>query len=149
MLPSLLAREVQTGLKQFLTVGFEPLEALFAGVMERFTEQESRWMKGPYVQLGLPFHVGSKGRKFFKGFETECFLYPLLDHCVRSNAAGVTGIKALVIYPMNALATDQARRFAEVIADLQTMRDDPPDIIQIAGQRPRPSGIFARTSMRP
>jgi hypothetical protein len=28
----------------------------------------------------------------------------------------VAGIKALVIYPMNALATDQARRFAQVIA---------------------------------
>ena len=55
MLPSLLAREVQTGLKQVLTVGFEPSDPLFAGVMERFTEQESRWMKGPYVQLGLPF----------------------------------------------------------------------------------------------
>lgn len=151
MLPSLLAREVQTGLKQFLTVGFEPSDPRFAGVMERFTEQESRWMKGPYVQLGLPFRVGGKGKKFFKGLETEhpgyvhqeaawqrlasnhqaaptlvatgtgsgkteCFLYPLLDHCARENAAGVTGIKALVIYPMNALATDQARRFAEVIA---------------------------------
>jgi len=151
MLPSLLAREVQTGLKQFLTVGFEPSDQLFAGVMERFTEQESRWMKGPYVQLGLPFRVGSKGKNYFKEFETEhpgyvhqeaawlrlasdhqaaatlvatgtgsgkteCFLYPLLDHCARANATGVAGIKALVIYPMNALATDQARRFAEVIA---------------------------------
>ena len=151
MLPSLLAREVQTGLKQFLTVGFEPSDPLFAGVMERFAEQESRWMKGPYVQLGLPFRVGGKGKTFFKGFETEhpgyvhqeaawqrlasdhqaaatlvatgtgsgkteCFLYPLLDHCIRAKAAGTAGIKALVIYPMNALATDQARRFAEVIA---------------------------------
>ena len=71
MLPSLLAREVQTGLKQFLTVGFEPSDPLFAGVMERFTEQESRWMKGPYVQLGLPFRVGGKGKNFFKGFTTE------------------------------------------------------------------------------
>jgi DEAD/DEAH box helicase domain-containing protein len=151
MLPSLLAREVQTGLKQFLTVGFEPSDPLFAGVMERFTEQESRWMKGPYVQLGLPFRVGGKGKNFFSGFtteypgyvhqeeawqrlasdhqaaatlvatgtgsgKTECFLYPLLDHCARAKTAGVSGIKALVIYPMNALATDQARRFAEVIA---------------------------------
>src|SRR5690554_6247181 len=44
--------------------------------------------------------------------KTECFLYPVLDHCQR--AAG-PGIKAIVIYPMNALATDQAKRFAEVI----------------------------------
>ncbi|TAE83995.1 MAG: helicase with metal-binding cysteine cluster, partial [Alphaproteobacteria bacterium] len=28
-------------------------------------------MKGPYVQLGLPFRVGGKGKHFFKGFETE------------------------------------------------------------------------------
>lgn len=53
--------------------------------------------------------------------KTECFLYPLLDHCsrVREQAEGedAGGIKALVIYPMNALASDQARRFAEVIAE--------------------------------
>jgi DEAD/DEAH box helicase domain-containing protein len=151
MLPSLLAREVQTGLKQFLKVGFEPSDPLFAGVVERFTNEESRWFKGPYIQLGLPFRVGQKGRNFFSGFETkfpgfvhqetawerlasdrmaastlvatgtgsgktECFLYPLLDHCARANAAGVEGVKALVIYPMNALATDQAGRFAQTIA---------------------------------
>lgn len=49
--------------------------------------------------------------------KTECFLYPVLDHCRRAHAEGNgAGIKALVIYPMNALATDQARRFAEVVA---------------------------------
>ncbi len=49
--------------------------------------------------------------------KTECFLYPVLDHCRRAHAEGKgAGIKALVIYPMNALATDQARRFAEVVA---------------------------------
>ena len=44
--------------------------------------------------------------------KTECFLYPILDHCQRE--AG-PGIKAIVIYPMNALATDQAKRFAKEI----------------------------------
>jgi DEAD/DEAH box helicase domain-containing protein len=44
--------------------------------------------------------------------KTECFLYPLLDHCLRSE---LPGIKAIVIYPMNALASDQAKRFASVI----------------------------------
>ena len=48
--------------------------------------------------------------------KTECFLYPLLDHCLREHLAGrVDGIKALIIYPMNALGSDQARRFAELI----------------------------------
>jgi DEAD/DEAH box helicase domain-containing protein len=44
--------------------------------------------------------------------KTECFMFPVLDHCLRH--AG-PGIKAIVIYPMNALAGDQAKRFAEAI----------------------------------
>jgi DEAD/DEAH box helicase domain-containing protein len=157
MLPSLLAREIQNGLKHFLTTGFEPSDSLFAGVMQRFTADESRWMKGPYIQLGLPFRTGTHGNTFFDTFETEypghvhqeaawqrlsssrsaastlvatgtgsgkteCFLYPLLDHCARSLSNGGGGIKALVIYPMNALAADQARRFAQVIADTEAFK---------------------------
>ena len=45
--------------------------------------------------------------------KTECFMYPLLDHCYRNR--GKRGVKAIIIYPMNALATDQARRFAREI----------------------------------
>lgn len=48
--------------------------------------------------------------------KTECFLYPLLDHCLRMHQSGKQqGIKAIVLYPMNALAADQANRFAEEI----------------------------------
>jgi len=48
--------------------------------------------------------------------KTECFLFPVLDHCLRKNSANQPGIKAIVLYPMNALAFDQARRIAEVIS---------------------------------
>lgn len=47
--------------------------------------------------------------------KTEAFLYPILDHVLRAKAAGDTGVKALILYPMNALANDQARRLAELI----------------------------------
>ena len=47
--------------------------------------------------------------------KTEAFLYPVLDHCVRERARGKRGIKALVLYPMNALAADQARRLARLL----------------------------------
>ncbi len=47
--------------------------------------------------------------------KTECFLYPLLDHALRERRAGRAGIKAIVLYPMNALASDQAGRFADAI----------------------------------
>lgn len=49
--------------------------------------------------------------------KTECFMYPLLDHCL---AHPGQGIKAIIIYPMNALATDQARRFAKEVSKLPT-----------------------------
>ncbi|MGH3838573.1 MAG: DEAD/DEAH box helicase, partial [Pseudonocardiaceae bacterium] len=47
--------------------------------------------------------------------KTESFLVPLLDHCRRQRRVGPRGIKALVLYPMNALANDQARRVAKLI----------------------------------
>ncbi|WP_037182158.1 DEAD/DEAH box helicase [Rhodococcoides fascians] len=48
--------------------------------------------------------------------KTEAFLYPILDHVLRAKAAGVTGMKALILYPMNALANDQAERLARLIS---------------------------------
>jgi DEAD/DEAH box helicase domain-containing protein len=47
--------------------------------------------------------------------KTECFLYPILDHCLRAHGLGQRGIKAIVLYPMNALASDQVHRIAEII----------------------------------
>ena len=45
--------------------------------------------------------------------KTECFLYPVLDYCYRQR--GKAGIKAIILYPMNALAADQAKRLAKEI----------------------------------
>jgi replicative superfamily II helicase len=46
--------------------------------------------------------------------KTEAFLLPILDHCRRERAVGrpgvKPGVKAVLLYPMNALATDQADR---------------------------------------
>ena len=56
--------------------------------------------------------------------KTECFLLPILDYC-RERARtpdGRKGIKAILIYPMNALATDQARRIAKTIHQTPTLR---------------------------
>ncbi|MEK8226471.1 DEAD/DEAH box helicase [Oerskovia sp. M15] len=47
--------------------------------------------------------------------KTEAFLYPILDHVLRAQRAGVTGTKAIILYPMNALANDQAQRLASMI----------------------------------
>lgn len=45
--------------------------------------------------------------------KTECFLYPILDYCYQNIHR--KGIKVIILYPMNALATDQAKRLAETI----------------------------------
>ena len=45
--------------------------------------------------------------------KTECFLFPILDYCYQH--IGEKGIKVIILYPMNALATDQAKRLAEAI----------------------------------
>ncbi|HBO5084874.1 TPA: DEAD/DEAH box helicase [Pseudomonas aeruginosa] len=47
--------------------------------------------------------------------KTECFLYPILEHCRQAQAEGRRGIKAIILYPMNALATDQAGRVAKEV----------------------------------
>lgn len=54
--------------------------------------------------------------------KTEAFLYPILDHVLRANRAGIAGTKALILYPMNALAHDQAGRIAELITSSATLR---------------------------
>jgi DEAD/DEAH box helicase domain-containing protein len=55
--------------------------------------------------------------------KTESFLYPLLDYCLQLRRQGVAGIKAVLIYPMNALATDQARRIATIIAGNEALKE--------------------------
>ena len=47
--------------------------------------------------------------------KTEAFLIPVLDHCRRERAAGKAGVKALLLYPMNALAADQANRINDLL----------------------------------
>lgn len=47
--------------------------------------------------------------------KTEAFLYPVLDYCYKNLHR--KGIKVIILYPMNALATDQAGRLAEAIFD--------------------------------
>ena len=52
--------------------------------------------------------------------KTECFLYPIMDFCY--NHRNEDGIKAIIIYPMNALATNQATRIAKMIYQNQKLR---------------------------
>ncbi len=55
--------------------------------------------------------------------KTECFLYPILDYCYNCNRyERQTGVKVIIMYPMNALASDQAKRLAETIWNDERLR---------------------------
>jgi len=74
-----------------------------------YLHQQQAWarLKSPDTKSTLVATGTGSGK-------TECFMYPILDHVLAS--AGQPGIKAIILYPMNALASDQARRFAQEVA---------------------------------
>ena len=51
--------------------------------------------------------------------KTECYLIPILSHLLAERDAGTLGqpgVRALLLYPMNALANDQMKRIRELFA---------------------------------
>lgn len=52
--------------------------------------------------------------------KTESFLIPILDGLIREHAEGHlgAGVRALLLYPMNALANDQMKRLRRVLANV-------------------------------
>lgn len=146
MIPAALVGQLQRGLGDFLRASFASTTPAFANVIDDLLAAPGEVMKGPYVQLGLPFRKGSRPDYFpdvplpftphlhqelaFNRLggehkrstlvatgtgsgKTESFLYPILAHALAH--AGKPGIKAILVYPMNALASDQALRLAKLI----------------------------------
>ena len=152
MIPSTLAAEVTDALKDFLATGFCPANPALATVMDDFLADADNLVKGPYLSIDLPFQYAHEGGEPFPetplGFtpyrhqrtaferlaagqstvvatgtgsgKTECFVYPVLDHCRAQ--AGNPGVKAILVYPMNALASDQARRIARIVHRTPSLR---------------------------
>jgi len=148
MIPSVLARQIEQGIKDFLSTTFHVTTPFFHGMLEQFLNTPGELFKGPYLSVNLPFRQGTAESQYFfpevpaefvpfehqeNAFKrlsapnpaptiiatgtgsgkTECFTYPILDYCRRH--IGQPGIKAVLIYPMNALAYDQAARLAKFI----------------------------------
>lgn len=98
--------------------------------------------KGWFPQLSLPFSPYLHQEKAFERLapeeglpqstivatgtgsgKTECFLYPVYAHCLKAKLNGEHGVKVILIYPMNALASDQAERIAKFIAERPQLGD--------------------------
>lgn len=115
-------------LEQFLAKPESLLKGPYLSALLPFRQSEMALDFFPHLNLPFPPHAHQA-----KAFErlgsaqpqptlvatgtgsgkTECFMYPLLNYCAGTPGKGV---KAIVIYPMNALATDQASRFAKSIS---------------------------------
>ena len=57
--------------------------------------------------------------------KTEAFLIPILNHLLEEEKQGTLnepGVRALLLYPMNALANDQLKRLRKVLVDYPTIK---------------------------
>ncbi len=77
--------------------------------------------------------------------KTEAFLLPILDYC--RQVAGQPGVKAILIYPMNALASDQAKRIAQIIHENPSLRGKITAGLYIGGLEATPSKRMSESSI--
>ncbi|WP_127553976.1 DEAD/DEAH box helicase [Actinoplanes sp. OR16] len=132
----LTEERVRRGLEGFLT---HPEQGVFRGPYLRirtpFRVADDGWRDalewapegfGPYVHQAKAFRrLSSLGKRAEPTLittgtgsgKTESFLVPVLDHCRRQRQQGRAGVKAVLLYPMNALATDQTQRINELLSD--------------------------------
>jgi ATP-dependent helicase YprA (DUF1998 family) len=68
--------------------------------------------------------------------KTESFLFPIIDHCIKNKNKG---LKAIIVYPMNALANDQMLRLRTLLYQINSNLDDPIRIAKYTGQTPSKS----------
>ena len=152
MIPSILVRQLEKGLSDYIETTFPmtnaPFKGSLASMLNLAGESTGAVFREPYISIRLPFRQQKESQMRFESLsfkyppyqhqvrawqrlagekpqstliatgtgsgKTECFTYPILDYCWQHR--GERGIKALIIYPMNALATDQAKRLAKLIA---------------------------------
>lgn len=89
--------------------------------------------------------------------KTECFLTPILDRLVRLSDGGrttLTGVRALMLYPLNALISSQEERLARWFAPFDgalrycLYNGETPEKTRKSTGRPQPWKVGDRTTLR-
>lgn len=179
MIPSILAKQLQKGIGDYIETTFPMTNEPFKGSVEKMLANKGSVYHEPYVAVRLPFRLATEMPTCFeaihpvylpyvhqqKAFErltgddgrstlvatgtgsgkTECFLYPILEYCYQHR--GERGIKALIIYPMNALATDQAKRVAELIHGSDELRGNVSVGMYVGGQEEAPARTMSENGV--
>ncbi len=180
MLPTILAKQLEKGIGDYIETSFPMTNEPFKGSIEHMVEQTREAVyREPYVAVRLPFRTAESMPTCFesihmqfrpyvhqeKAFErltgndgrstliatgtgsgkTECFLYPILEYCYKHR--GEPGIKALIIYPMNALATDQAGRVAKLIFQSPELKGNVTVGMYVGGEESSPSRMMTENGV--
>lgn len=179
MLPSILAKQLQKGLLDYIDTTFPMTNEPFKGSLQKMLSQKDSVFHEPYIAVRLPFRtaqelpacftairqsykpyvhqekafarlVGEKAKSTLIATgtgsgKTECFLYPILEYCYKH--AGEPGIKAIIIYPMNALAADQAKRIANLIYDSDKLRGNVTAGMYVGGREKEPLTCMGRDNL--
>ena len=179
MLPSILAKQLEKGIGDYIETTFPMTNAPFKGSIKRLLKTRDSVYHEPYVSVRLPFRVaesmptcfdaihpayipyvhqqtaftrltGDDGRSTLIATgtgsgKTECFLYPILEYCYQHR--GEPGIKALIIYPMNALASDQAKRIAELIWTSPELRGNVTAGMYVGGHEQNPCRLMSEDNV--
>ena len=66
--------------------------------------------------------------------KTEAFLLPIIDYCLKNRQKG---IKAIIVYPMNALANDQMLRLRTILYKINSTLSSPITFCRYTGQTPQ------------
>ena len=96
-----------------------------------------------FARLSPPYYQSTLVATGTGSGKTECFLLPLLEHCrQQAGTSGNQGIKAILVYPMNALATDQAKRIAELIYSTPSLNNKVTAGLYIGDKDDSPSPVM-------
>ena len=171
MLPSILAKQLEKGLIDYIDTTFPMTNEPFKGSLQKMLLKKDSVYHEPYIAVRMPFRIAKELPKCFEAIKqsykpyvhqekafsrlvgeeakstliatgtgsgkTECFLYPILEYCYKHK--GEPGIKAIIIYPMNALASDQAKRIANLIYDSDKLRGNVTAGMYVGGMENRPA----------
>ena len=179
MLPSILAKQLEKGIGDYLETTFPMTNDPFKGSIKKMLGMKDSLYHEPYISVRLPFRVAEEMPTCFeavhpaylpyvhqqKAFDrltgndgrstlvatgtgsgkTECFLYPILEYCYQHREE--KGIKALIIYPMNALATDQAKRIAGLIYNSPELRGNVTAGMYVGGRDEKASTMMSENNV--
>jgi len=101
--------------KGILSNEFYKIREHFPLDRELYTHQQAAIEKVVNEERNIVVATGTGSGK------TECFMLPIIDYLMKQEQEGDldSGVRALFLYPMNALANDQMTRLRTILADYQ------------------------------